>query len=101
MKLNFPERMIAVTVLPKESNYVTIRVIRTLISKLSVSAEETKEFAIAQNGDAVTWNQNGFVEKEIEMNEIEIGLIRQQLKDLDSKNKLVPETISLYEKFCT
>ena len=100
MKLNFEERMIILSILPKEGSIITIRLIRELISKLATSAKEIEEFGIQKKEEGVVFNEKARVPIEFEFNEVEIELVRGSLKELDNKKQLVPDMISVWEKFC-
>jgi len=98
--LNVGQRLVAISVLPKEGNFVTIRMIRTLISKLGLSAEEITSFEVAEVDGEVRWNDKGSVPKSVSFADAEIDLIKKSLKKLDEENKLNQDTFLIYEKFC-
>ena len=100
VKLNVGERMMVLSVLPKEGSIVTVRLIRELISKLGASAKDFDEYEIKQNDGGITFNEKGTIPIEFSFNEVEVELVRKSLKELDSKDKLVPDMISVWEKFC-
>ena len=100
-KLNVGERMMVLTVLPKEGSFVTIRLIRTLISRLALSAQEIQDFEIVQEQEALHFNSKGSIELDFDFADVEFDLIRKQLKELDEGCKLKPDMITIYQKFCT
>jgi len=97
--LNVGERMITLTILPQEGNIITLKMIRDLKSKIGLSAQELKEFEVAQDGERVKWNQKGLVPRDFDFAEAEIDLIKKQLKKLDSDGKLHQDMLPVYEKF--
>lgn len=99
VKLNVGERMIVLGVLPKEGNFVTIRMIRTLISKLGLSAEEIKDYEVVEDNGTVRWNPKKAGESEFEFADAELAMIKKSLMKLDEGNKLTQEMIPVYEKF--
>ena len=104
MKLNLVERIVILEILPKENNFVTLKLIRDLMSKLGISAEEHIEFKVKEikneNGTVnITWNTKGNEDKEIIIGEKESDLIFESLDILDKQKKLTDKHISIYEKF--
>jgi len=99
-KLNVLERLVVLNVLPKEGSFVTLRVIRGIIEKVGYSPQEISDFEITEFEGQTQWNTNGNVPKSFELSEVEVDIIRKQLKKLDGENKLVQEMFSTFEKFC-
>jgi hypothetical protein len=99
VKLDVGERMVVISILPKEGNFLTLRVLRTLVSRIGLTAEEIKEFEVVQEGDRIVWNQKGYELLEFDLADVELDIIKQELKKLDSENKLTQDMFSIYEKF--
>ena len=99
VKLDVGERMVVISILPKEGNFLTLRVLRTLVSRIGLTAEEIKEFEVVQEGDRIVWNQKGYELLEFDLADVELDMIKQELKKLDSENKLTQDMFSIYEKF--
>jgi len=99
MKLNVLERLMLLGILPKENNFATLKIVRTLTSNLGFDEKETTEFDIKQEGDKVIWNQKGSEEREIEIGEKATDIIVESLKKLDEEKKLNEQLFSVYEKF--
>ena len=100
--LNVLERLKLCSILPPEGSLVTLRMIRTLIGKLGLSAEEITRYEVVTLDPAtgqVRWNEAGMEPVSIELEDAEVEMIRKQLKDLDAKNKLTPELVSVCEVF--
>ena len=104
MKLNVVERLMLMPLLPQEGSFVTLRLVRTMVQKIGMSAEELKEFDIKESADSdkkiITWNKKGDMEKDLKFEDKEIEVIVKALNDLNSKEKLSQREFSLYEKFC-
>ena len=98
-KLNLGERIALLGILPKEGNYITLKIVKELQMALSPSEEEFKEFGIKQNGETVTWNNKGIIEKGIPIGEKATDIIKDALDKLDKDKKLTVQHMSLYEKF--
>lgn len=99
MKLNVRERILLLNILPQETNFVTLRIIRNLKENLSFKENELKEYEIKIEGEKVFWNLEKDNEAEIEIGEKATDIIVEALKKLDKENKLTMDFVSLYEKF--
>ena len=104
MKLSILERILLRGVLPREGNILTVRIVRTLREKIEFKEEEIKLFEIktvtSESGDPlITWSKKSETDIEIDITEGENTIIVERLKDLNDKNKLNIDHISLYEKF--
>ena len=107
MKLNIHERLVALNILPKEGNFVTLKIMRKLRENLSFNEEEImkNEMIIDKVNGNVSWknfDNDGkpiLYEKEIEMGEKTSELIVEALKNLDKEKKLSEMHFSLWEKF--
>jgi len=97
--LNVLERSMLLSILPKEGNFLTLRLTRDLAAKVGISAQEFKDFEIKTEGEKTSWNLKGVAPTEIEFVDAERDIIKKQLKDLDEKKKLTAELFTLYEKF--
>jgi hypothetical protein len=100
IKLNVGERLMVISVLPKEGSYVTIKMIRGLIEKLGLSAQEIKDFEVKEVDGNVRWNSQGAIPIQVDFVDTELEIIRKQLRRLDTDQKLHPELMVVYEKFC-
>ena len=127
MKLNVLERLALLEVVPKEGDFITLKLVRKLRETLSFSEEEIAKIDFNQNWKcpkcqnemssssapkcecgsymtatgSMTWDaQKGEkVLKEIHMGEKMMSLCVTALKKLDSEKKLTESFFSLYAKF--
>ena len=99
MKLNLRERIAILEILPAKNSIVTWRVINSLKELLGVTEDEHKEFNIVINGDTITWNEKGLIEKELPIGQKAAEIIKTALVALNNANKLEEVHISIYEKF--
>ena len=99
MKMNVLERLILLGILPKESNFATLMIVKNLTSSLGLSEDDYKEFEIKQEENQIIWNQKGNEEREIKIGEKATDIIIESLKKLDEEKKLTEQHFSLYEKF--
>ena len=101
MELNVGERLSVLSLLPKEGNFITLKIVRKLQEELSFSEEELELYKIVQKDSKATWSVE---EDEKKMKDVKFGgegiaIVVKALKDLDKNEKLLPQQISLYEKF--
>ena len=100
MKLNVIERLNVLSVLPKESDFATLKIVRKLQDSLGFSEKEWKEYGIVQEGSNIKWDQmKGSEEKEIEVGEKAMDVVKEAFKELNSQKKLTAQHLSVYEKF--
>ena len=104
--LNVLERSMILSILPREGNFLTMRLLRDLSAKVGISAQEFIDFEIKTIIDEkdptkshTEWNLKGAAPTEIELVDPEVDVIRKELKALDEKQKLTIELFSVYEKF--
>ena len=97
MILNVGERLLALQILPREGNFLTLAVKRELISKLGITPEDIANNDIVEKDGQISLGKN--IENEFKLSDVECTLIKNQLKELNDHEKLVSEMMTLYEKF--
>lgn len=101
--LNVAERLTLMGLLPKEGNFVTLKIIRNLSEKVGISQEEYIKFEIQEDPEAnrVKWGPEGNKDVELEFGEKEGDIISDSLRELNDSKKLEQAHFTLYEKFVT
>jgi len=105
MKLKIAERFALLGVLPQQGNVITLRIIRELQSRLSLTEEEIKHYNIQNHANPdgsarVTWTPELSAEvKDVAIGEAATGVIKEQLTKLNAQNQLHVTMLPLYEKF--
>jgi len=102
MKLNLPERISLMGMLPNESDYATLRMAWIMRQNLGFTSDEIKEFDIKSEASTsrITWNdKGGAYVRDIPFDDAQTTLIKQILIDLNAKKQLHTQDFSLYEKF--
>lgn len=101
VKLNLYERVVVMSLLPKEGNFITLKIIRDLQMELAPSEEEAAIAGLEDLPGGGVKAKNWFlvVEKEIVFGDIALGLVVSALKKLDETEKLLNDHFSIYEKF--
>uniref|UniRef100_A0A6M3KQS2 Uncharacterized protein n=1 Tax=viral metagenome TaxID=1070528 RepID=A0A6M3KQS2_9ZZZZ len=101
MELKVYERLVLLAILPKEGNFITLKVVRQLREALSFTEEEIKVLNFVQDveKEKVTWNQAADKPIEIKIGEKATEIVVEALKKLDKEQKLTEQHFGLYEKF--
>ena len=99
MLLKVSERILLLGVLPKEGNFATLKILDELRMNLSYTEDELEKWDIDVNQETqmVSWNEDG--ETDIPIGEKATGIIVDELRKLDTENKLTNLTMPIYEKF--
>jgi len=98
MNMSVLERLVALSILPKEGDYATLKILTNLRLSLSFTEEETKAWEITTGAEGRTsWREDA--EAEIPIGEKATDIIVDALKKLNRDKKLMAEGMSLYEKF--
>ena len=99
VELNYLERLMVLQLLPKEASYIEWKILNDIKLQLSPTEEEIKavDMKPADNGGVIAnWDA---VIKEITFGEVSEKWVVDALNNLDRQKKLIPEQLSLYEKF--
>lgn len=109
MKLNVPERVALLQILPAEGDFTILKVLRDLQSDVGFKDEEHKTFKIRRlndkgeedpTGAQIQWDATeGLKEVEIKLGEKGKEIVKDALLGLDKTKKLRQAHYSLYEKF--
>ena len=99
MILNVVERLVLLSILPKEGNYATLKVLRELRLNIGFTEEELKLWQIVSDDElgAIRWGTNG--EAEIPIGEKATDIIVDALRKLDQMGKLEEHMFDIYERF--
>lgn len=99
MLLTVKQRLLLLNVLPDESNYITLKIIREQQERLSFSDEELQRLKVERNGDTYTWDESIDEPVDIEISESAAGVIKLAFRQLDQQGQLKVEFLPLYEHF--
>lgn len=103
MKLKLLDRAMLPTVLPKEGNLVTIRIVKDIVSKVDLTQKDFVSYDIKPlESGGLTWdNKYNDVTFDIDFTELEVNEIKKALKVLDETNKLNTYLLGLVDIFLT
>ncbi len=99
MLLKLRDRLGVLGVLPKEGDFLTLKIIRKLQDELSFTEEEIKELEIVQSNGQIKWSAEKDVGKEIEIGEKANDVIVLALSKLNDQKKLQLEHMDIYDMF--
>jgi hypothetical protein len=100
MKLNIPDRLLLLGVIPKQGNFLTLKIVKDLIDKISFSSKELEEYQLTEKNGQVNWKTDKTdYEKDIELSGSEKAVIIDALKNLDGKKELTLDMLRIYDKF--
>lgn len=99
MNLTVGERIALLQLLPKEGNFVTLKIVRDLQGALSFSESEIEEYSIVENGGHVRWNTDADEGADVEVGEKALDIITTALRQADEEERLTQATFELYERF--
>ncbi len=100
MKLTILERLMLNSVLPQESNILTLKIVRDLKYATAFSEEELEEHDINLGKERVDWKPESMeYVKDISIGNQAMKIIVESLEKLNSEEKLTADFITLYDKF--
>ena len=101
VSLTVLERLVIGTLLPKETNFTTWKIVNDLKNDIALTESELKTLNMKPNpeGEGIIANWGDVPEKEIVFGEVAEKMIIDALKKLDSENKLLEEHLTVYQKF--
>ena len=99
MKLEVFDRLILLNILPKEGDFLTLKIVRQMREDLSFSEAEHKALQFVQDEGNVQWKTESAKSKTIVFGIKATEIIVDMLKKLDKEKKLKDEHFNLYEKF--
>ena len=102
MKLTVKDRLNISGLYPERSNIVNQILVKDIIKKVQIDQDEMKKIQmknIEVNGHLQTiWNKDKAKEVNIDFTEAEIGMLKNQVTELDKKNYITQDMIDLVLK---
>jgi hypothetical protein len=98
MKLNIFDRMKLGVFLPERASFEQAIIASDIRTKIKITQDEIKQYAIQTQGNAVRWSEIGNTEyKDFEFTKLEIDLLKRQLDKLSKEGNIetTPEFITL------
>lgn len=102
LKLTVFERINLLSILPREGDFTTLKILRELKENLSFDEEENEKLDFEYLSDnRVSWNNevSRNLIKDVKIGRKAESIIREELEKLNSQKRLKEEHLGLYEKF--
>jgi hypothetical protein len=100
MKLSVANRLALLSILPREGNITTIRIVSELKDELSFSEEEHAALKLRQDGDGIGWDHTvKDPMKDIPIGEKATDTIVESLKRASDRNQLMEAHLGVWDMF--
>ena len=101
IKLNVGDRVALLKIIPfpKEGNRLAFKLINDFMEDVSFSPKDFKDFKLIEKNNQISWKSSK--DKEIEIVDVVLSIIRNSLTQLDKEKKLDRFSYLLYERFIT
>jgi len=99
MKLTIKDRIILLTLLPRQGGLIELQTIKGLIQVLEFTSQEIEEYQLRDTDNGVLWNKDKEKEKEITFTDAQINLIKKSINEADKNKTLTLEMLETIEKF--
>ena len=101
MKLDVRDRIALASLLPSQGNYEALKTIRRAKEMVAFTPEERELYKLERNGDNWSWDgeASALNVKDVPVDEYITNLIRNKLAEMNNKQELTEQFMSLYEKF--
>ena len=96
MKLTIKERLNFGALYPEKGNIVEQKLVRDIAEKIDISQKEMKEIGLRslENG-VLQWNDKKAKTRKVEFTEMEMDLLKKQVKELDEKKEITANILSI------
>jgi hypothetical protein len=102
MELSVLERVLLSNILPAKGSFSNLKLLRVAREDLSFDDKENKILNIRQEGQQVLWNEpKPPLMKTINFGEVATEIIKKTLREMDKKEELSADFLTIYEKFIT
>ena len=100
MELTVKERLVVLTILPREAELDTIKIVHELRNELSFSEDEHKQMNIEQNKNgSYSWDEDTVIIKDFNIGEVATRIIKDELDKLNKEGKVTERHLPLFDKF--
>lgn len=99
MQLRAKSRLFLLNIVPGVGDYTTLGIIQKLKEDLSFTEEEHKALKFTTKDNMTSWDEKADTPVDILVGEKATDVIKDALRDLDSKKKLLVDFMPLYAHF--
>lgn len=91
LSLSVQDRLVIPALFPKQSNLLTLSVMKTISEKILIDAEFAKKIDLVVNDENIKWNHGKAVEVKTKFSEAEMEFLKNRVSELNSSNSIVPQ----------
>jgi len=95
MKLTVAERLCISELFPAEGNIISMTLTKDISEKVSITQEEIKDFEIISDETGIRWNAKKQRDIDVEFTELELNLLKDQVKKFDEEKKISARLLNI------
>lgn len=99
VNLSIRDRLTIIAMLPTAGNMSDLVEIVELVKSLRFTDEEKDEIQYKEDGGQIKWNPSKDIQKEVDINYSQLGIIKKRIQELDSEGKITLSTLDTCLKF--
>lgn len=94
MKLNIKDRLVILNLLPNQGSILELTEAINIANQIKLSDEEKEAIDYKVNGNNVYWDINKNIEIDADLNQDQITLLKNKVKELDSKKVITIDILN-------
>lgn len=94
MKLNVKDRLVILNLLPNQGSILELTEAINIANRIKLSDEEKEAVDYKVNGNNVYWDVNKNIEIDVDLNQDQITLLKNKVKELDSKKVITIDILN-------
>lgn len=100
IKLSIADRLELPVLFPQQGTILVQMVVKDIIAKIDLSADEIKQIGLKQEDNLLKWNQDesNKLDKEIDFSDAEINFLRSRVDELDKEGKVTLRVVELFNR---
>lgn len=101
LKLTISDRLQLARLYPQKESLKNQILIKDIQEKVKITQEELEKYEIKEDKGLILWNKEKAEEKAVDFTDMEIALLREQIKSLDEKKEVTQNILDLCIKIQT
>ena len=94
MKLNIKDRLVILNLLPNRGSILELTEAINIANQIKLSDEEKEAINYTVSGNNVYWDVNKSIEIDVDLNQDQINLLKNKIKELDSKKLITVDILN-------
>lgn len=94
MKLNIKDRLVILNLLPNQGSILELTEAINIANQIKLSDEEKEAINYTVNGNNVYWDVNKNIEIDVDLNQDQITLLKNKVKELDSRKVITIDMLN-------